>query len=929
MKQIALGILLTIIVSSGWADDRPAPASWALERDSASSLATVDQLRFGALDLESISAEDAQREAVGEPVRFAFPHQTSFDTSQRGTWEQAGETSIWRLHVSAENATLINFGFKDVHLPDGSALYIYSRKAADTGRMERHSVIGPYDSSINRDHGEFWTPNLQSDEAIIEINVPTDLRDQLGLTLAQVSQGYRGFGQSAANYHQNLENISGDGKQACETEGGARSGSCNQDVACLSEGDPWNDPRRSVGAYQRSGAFACTGSLLNNTANDQRMLFVTATHCIVESQAASIVVYWNYEWPTCRRPGASGGTDVNPPDPNESNSGGTWLAATVNPFTGGGCTDGTECSDMTLIELDDPADPEFNLHWSGWDRRPPPTACAQGPGGSTDGLCATIHHPGVDEKRITWVEDDIQIGSIAASNNVHWHPFWHPNPPELPNMPDGSPATIPPAVTEGGSSGSPLYTADRRLIGVLSGGPAFCGATGSQLSDFYGGLFHAWDGLGSSTTRMKDHLDPLGTEPLFIEGIDGEGFSLDVDPVSISQCGFDDVVLAIDVTSNGGFADPVTLATIDLPAAASENFSVNPVTPPDTSSLTLGNLATVGSGSYDFTIEGVAGDLTRLVPISLDLTDSAPGVASITAPTEGALGVSATPTIEWSAASQAVAYELEIASDVDFNDVVYTVSVSGTSHQVEQPLDTNSTYYLRVRADNECGVADWSETISFTTESLPGDCPLGTTASDLMMEDFDGGTLPPDWSTAGSSGTVTWVASTDQAHSGSHSMFAQNVGSVTDQHLATPSISVPDDAVSVFLNFQNWQSVESSDTGCYDGGLLEISTDDGGSWTQVSSDHILVRDYDGSISDGFSNPLGGSQGWCGDPRDSWDRYSVDLANWAGQDVRFRFRVGTDASVTRVGWYVDSVNVKACLDGSQPIIFEDRFESDLP
>ena len=87
------------------------------------------------------------------------------------------------------------------------------------------------------------------------------------------------------------------------------------------------------------------------------------------------------------------------------------------------------------------------------------------------------------------------------------------------------------------------------------------------------------------------------------------------------------------------------------------------------------------------------GDLTRLVPISLDLTDSAPGVASITAPTEGALGVSATPTIEWSAASQAVAYELEIASDVDFNDVVYTVSVSGTSHQVEQPLDTNSTYY--------------------------------------------------------------------------------------------------------------------------------------------------------------------------------------------------------------------------------------------
>ncbi len=741
MKQFLIWFLLAIVVSTGWAADRPKPASWLLEMDAARSIETIDQMRFGALDLDSLSAEDAQREAMGEPVRFAFPHLTSFDTSQRGTWLQAGETSIWRVRVHAQDATLINFGFKDVFLPDGSLLYIYSPKAAASGLMDRHRVIGPYGSSINRDHGEFWTPNLQGDEAIIEVNVPTARRDQLGLTLAQVSHGYRGFGQSALNYHQNLENISGDGKQSCDTQGGARSGSCNQDVACLSEDDPWNDPRRAVGAYQRSGVFACTGSLLNNTANDQRMLFVTATHCIVENQAPSIVVFWNYEWPTCRRPGASGGTDVNPPDPNESNSGGTWLAATVNPFGGGGCTDGTQCSDMTLIELDDPANPDFNLHWAGWDRRPPPTACAQGPGSSTDGLCATIHHPGVDEKRITWVEDNIQIGSIAASNNVHWHPFWHPNPPELPNMPDGPPATIPPAVTEGGSSGSPLYTADRRLIGVLSGGPAFCGATGASLSDFYGGLFHSWEGLGSSTTRMKDHLDPLGTEPLFIEGIDGEGFSLEVDPVNISQCGFSDVVLAIDVNSNGGFTDPVTLGTIDLPASASENFSTNPVTPPGTSSLTIGNLAAVGSGSFNFTLEGVSGDLTRLVPISVSLADAAPAATTITSPSDGATGIGTSPTITWEAVPAAVSYELEIAIDNGFTQVVYSASESTTSHTVASALDASTLHYVRVRAINDCGDGTWSEAINFTTanliciapgQAIPDNTPAGLD-SDLVV----------------------------------------------------------------------------------------------------------------------------------------------------------------------------------------------------
>lgn len=718
MKQLVLTALVLIMASAAIADDRPAPASFLAERGSLPPPDEIAQIRFDALDLEALSQDDAIREASGEPIRFAFPHEVSHGVARSGSWDESGETSIWRFRVNADQATLINFGFHDVHMPDGARLYIYSPKAAESRIMDRHRVIGPYGAEINKAHGEFWTPNLQGDEAIIEVNVPTEQRDALSLSLVQVSHGYRGFGQAALNYRQNLEDISGDGKQSCETQGGARSGSCNQDVACLSEGDPWNDPRRSVGAYQRSGVFACTGSLVNNTANDQRMLFITATHCIVEAQAPSIVVFWNYEWPTCRRPGAAGGTDVNPPDPNESNSGGTWLAATVNPFTGGGCTDGTQCSDMTLIELDDPANPDFNLHWSGWDRRPPPTVCAQGPGASTDGLCATIHHPGVDEKRITWVESDIQIGSIAASNNVHWHPFWHPNPPELPNMPGGAPDPIPPAVTEGGSSGSPLYSADRRLIGVLSGGPAFCGATGSQLSDFYGGLFHAWEGLGTSTSRMKDHLDPLATEPLFIEGIDGEGFSLDVDPVAISQCGFSDIDIAIDVTSNGGFTDPVTLSTIDLPAGASDAFSTNPVTPPGTSTLTLGNLAAAGSGNYDLTLEGVSGALTRLVPINLNLADAAPAFTTVVAPANGATDVGTTPTVSWDGVATAVSYELEIATDSGFTNVVYSASEADTSHNVATALSPSTEYFVRVRAANDCGNSNWSPTSSFTTANL-------------------------------------------------------------------------------------------------------------------------------------------------------------------------------------------------------------------
>ena len=483
-----LGVVLVALSTAVSAVDRVPPASWSLDESAQTRLSRLSVVDYPALDMEALALEDSLNEALGKPPRFAFPRDADFSLHTDGEWEVLGDTSIWRMRVRADGAVLLNFGFSDLFLPEGAALYLYTASAAKSRTMDRFQVIGPYSASINREHGEFWTPNLHADDVIIEVNVPSAVREAAQFNISQVSQGYRGFGQAAREYKQPADRMEGNGKQACKDAAGIRSGACNQDVACLSEDDPWNEPRRSVGAYQRSGVFACTGSLVNNTANDQSMLFITATHCINAAQTPSIVVYWNYEWPTCRRPGASGGTAVNPPDPNMTNSGGTFLAATSNPF-GGNCTAPNECSDVTLIELDDPADPDLELFWSGWDRRPPPTACAQGPGNSTGGLCASIHHPGVHEKRITWVADNIQIGNIAGAQNIHWHPFWHPNPPELLNMPPGGP--IPPAVTEPGSSGSPLYSADRRLIGVLSGGLAFCGATGASLSDLYGGLWHA------------------------------------------------------------------------------------------------------------------------------------------------------------------------------------------------------------------------------------------------------------------------------------------------------------------------------------------------------------------------------------------------------------------------------------------------------
>jgi lysyl endopeptidase len=72
-------------------------------------------------------------------------------------------------------------------------------------------------------------------------------------------------------------------------------------------------------------------------------------------------------------------------------------------------------------------------------------------------------------------------------------------------------------VTEGGSSGSPLFDNNGRIIGQLYGGESECnGTTDNGGFDIYGRFDVSWNGGGSSTTRLKDWLDPENTNAVTI-----------------------------------------------------------------------------------------------------------------------------------------------------------------------------------------------------------------------------------------------------------------------------------------------------------------------------------------------------------------------------------------------------------------------------
>ncbi len=383
------------------------------------------------VDVERLRAEDALTDDAPRPgpVRFAVPIEVTYDLENSGTWETLGDGSrLWRLRVASPGALSLNLGFRRFDLPFSAALWIYDAAG------ER--IQGPYTWRDRAHDGQFWTPVLLGEGIVRELHVPEGVGDAR-IELSAINHGYRFFGE----------------KQQ-------KQGSCNIDVAC-DEVTPFSDQVRAVARYTISGSTLCTGQLVNNTAGDFRPLFLTAQHCGVNAiNDSSVVVFWNYESPTCGQ--LSGGSLL------DNQSGATFLA---DHFP----------SDMALVELDEVPDPASNVFYAGWDA-----------GGAGPQSVVCIHHPGGDEKAAAFEGDPLLSSDIGSGGETHW---------EVTAWDLGT--------TEGGSSGSCIFDqTSGACVGWLTGGFASCTAT--DQPDFYGKLSLAWTGGGTDATRLSNWLDPEG-----------------------------------------------------------------------------------------------------------------------------------------------------------------------------------------------------------------------------------------------------------------------------------------------------------------------------------------------------------------------------------------------------------------------------------
>ncbi len=194
------------------------------------------------------------------------------------------------------------------------------------------------------------------------------------------------------------------------------------------------------------------------------------------------------------------------------------------------------------------------------------------------------------------------------------------------------------------------------------------------------------------------------------------GFSLNATPTSQAVCKPADADYTIDVGSILGFTDPVTLSSSGEPAGTTTSFSLNPVTPPNSSLFTVGNTGAAAPGSYTIAVTGLAPTSTQVISVTLDLFDAAPGAPGLLSPTNLATNVDLQPTFTWSAASQGGTYDLQVASDSQFNNIVYSATgLATTSHTAGTALSPSTFYYWRVSSSNSCGTGGYSLPFAFLT----------------------------------------------------------------------------------------------------------------------------------------------------------------------------------------------------------------------
>lgn len=212
-----------------------------------------------------------------------------------------------------------------------------------------------------------------------------------------------------------------------------------------------------------------------------------------------------------------------------------------------------------------------------------------------------------------------------------------------------------------------------------------------------------------------------------------------------------------------------------------------------------------------------------------------------------------------------------------------------------------------------------------------------------LQENFDGVTapaLPNGWSTSSSENHQLWRTSAMRNQSLPNSLYSPAPFQQGINEVVSPAFPIA--STQAEIQFRNWYELETTflRNRLYDGSVLEIKIGDS-DWQDIlaAGGAFISGGYDGTIDGCCMNPLAGRLGWSG--RSGVNQVSEFIttraklpAAAAGQNVRLRFRIGSDIGGFKEGQYVDNLTVTdgfvcACeTGGDAPFDFDGDGKTDI-
>lgn len=431
--------------------------------DQSLKLTALPEVLLASPEWNKIREED--KGPIGQ-IRFAVPIECSIDPLKDGAWTTLpGGDRIWRLKIRSSDALGLMLAYEQFHLAPGVRLFMY--------QPDGKEVFGAYTAANNSASYQFITGMVHGESAIVELYEPAGVAGQSHFRISRAYHAYRNDALTpAGGTNKDLLNF-----------GFGTSLACHININCP-QGANWQTEKRGVVRIRmvlQEGIGWCSGSLVNNTSNDGTPYVLSAYHC--DDGYTPIfdmwTFYFHYESADCNNPTS---------EPAAPSLVGCQLRASRQE------------TDFLLLQMSSSIPPSYNAYFNGWNR-------------ATNAVISNstmIHHPSGDIKKISIDNDPatIQGTTINWNNGVI-----SPVNSHLKTIQDVGTYQV-------GSSGSPLFDQNHRIVGQLHGGSVNNNNPCIVNFTYWGRFSLSWDQGATTATRLKEWLDPGNAAPLTLNGIE-------------------------------------------------------------------------------------------------------------------------------------------------------------------------------------------------------------------------------------------------------------------------------------------------------------------------------------------------------------------------------------------------------------------------